>query len=267
MVAAPGVVNCRHHPAVGSRAKRTIDMKQVAYVWGLAGLLACLTAQAADADLEARLAKRLKTVLPDDKITSVRPGPVKGVFEVLLGATVLYMSEDGRYVFRGDIFDLDSKSNVTDARRQEARVAAFAAIDPATTIEFAPAKGKASKTLYVFTDIDCGYCRKFHKQMAQLNNAGIAVRYLAFPRTGLDSESAHKAETVWCSENRKEALTSAKSGKMPPAKQCNNPVAEQFHLGQSMGVHGTPAVFTEEGEELGGFIPAEDLIQMLSAGG
>ena len=242
-------------------------MKASAYWWGLAGLLACVMVQAADTELEGRLAKRLKTVLPDDKITSVRPGPVKGVVEVLLGATVLYMSEDGRYVFRGDIFDLDSKANITDARRQQARVAAFAAVDPATTIEFAPTKGKASKILYVFTDIDCGYCRKFHKQMAQLNNAGIAVRYLAFPRTGLDSESAHKAETVWCSENRQEALTAAKSGTMPPAKQCKNPVADQFHLGQSMGVHGTPAVFTEEGEELGGFIPADDLIQMLSAGG
>ena len=241
-------------------------MKASTYLWGLAGLLACIAAQAGDAELEARLAKRLKTVLPDDKITGVRPAPVKGVVEVLLGATVLYMSEDGRYVLRGDLFDLDSKSNLTDTRRQEARVAAFAAIDPATTIEFAPGKGKSRRMLYVFTDIDCGYCRKFHKQVLQLNNAGITVRYLAFPRTGLDSESAHKAETVWCSENRQEALTLAKSGTMPPARQCKNPVADQFHLGQSMGVHGTPAVFTEEGEELGGFIPAEDLIHMLTAG-
>ena len=115
-------------------------MKSWAYVFVMAGLVVSLATRAADAELEARLAKRLKSVLPDDKITSVRPGPVKGVVEVLLGATVLYMSEDGRYVFRGDVFDLDSKSNLTDARRQEARVAAFAAIDPATTIEFAPAK-------------------------------------------------------------------------------------------------------------------------------
>ena len=93
------------------------------------------------------------------------------------------------------------------------------------------------------------------------------MRYLAFPRTGLDAESAHKAEAVWCSENRQEALTSAKNGTVPPAKQCKTPVADQYHLGQSMGVRGTPAVFTEEGEELGGFIPAEDLIQMLHAGG
>ena len=242
-------------------------MKAMARILGLVWLVAGIGAQAADAELEARLAKRLKTVLPDDKITSVRPGPVKGVVEVLLGATVLYMSEDGRFVFRGDVFDLDSKANLTDARRQEARVAAFKAVDPATTIEFAPAKGTSGKLLYVFTDIDCGYCRKFHKQIAQLTNAGITVRYLAFPRTGLDSESFHKAETVWCSENRQEALTAAKAGTMPPARQCKSPVADQFHLGQSMGVRGTPALFTQDGEELGGYIPADELIQILSAGG
>ena len=242
-------------------------MKAGVYLWGVLAMAASALGHAADAALEARLAKRLKSVLPDDTITSVRPGPIQGVVEVLLGPTVLYMSEDGRYVLRGDIFDLDSKANLTDTRRQEARVAAFAAVDPATTIEFGPAQGKAKRTLYVFTDIDCGYCRKFHKQMAQLNNAGIAVRYLAFPRTGLASESAQKAETVWCSENPREAMTAAKGGSMPPARQCKNPVADQFHLGQSMGVRGTPAVFTDDGEELGGFIPADDLIQMLSVGG
>jgi thiol:disulfide interchange protein DsbC len=101
-----------------------------------------------------------------------------------------------------------------------------------------------------------------HQQVKQLTDAGIAVRYLAFPRTGLDSESYHKAVTVWCSADRKQALTDAKLGKELPRQECDNPVAAQYELGQAMGVHGTPAVYTEDGTEIGGYLPAADIIRM-----
>ena len=159
----------------------------------ITGLLLGSPATAADAALTQRLAAKLKGVVPDATITSVKPGPLPGTYEVLLGATVLYLSEDGRYVFRGDVFDLNTRLNLTDQRRIEARAAAFAALKPDATIEFAAPADKQLKTLYVFTDIDCGYCRKFHRQIAALNNAGISVRYLSFPRTGLDSPSYDKA--------------------------------------------------------------------------
>ncbi|MSQ66617.1 MAG: DsbC family protein [Gammaproteobacteria bacterium] len=227
-------------------------------------LLACLPVHATDdAALIQRLSAKLKGVVPDAGITSVKPGPLPGTYEVLLGATVLYLSEDGRYVFRGDIFDLNTRLNITDQRREEARAKAFARLQPSDIIEFSAPAGKQLKTLYVFTDIDCGYCRKFHSHIAALNNAGISVRYLSFPRTGLDSPSYDKAVAVWCAPNRQLALTDAKAGKVIASPKCANPVAADFNLGEAMGVHGTPALFSQEGEELGGYLPAAEIIQRL----
>lgn len=229
----------------------------------ITGLLLGSPATATDAALVQRLAAKLEGVVPDATITSVKPGPLPGTYEVLLGATVLYLSEDGRYVFRGDVFDLNTRLNLTDQRRIEARAAAFAALKPAATIEFAAPAAKQLKTLYVFTDIDCGYCRKFHGQIAALNNAGISVRYLSFPRTGLDSPSYDKAVAVWCAPNRQVALTDAKAGKVVTSPKCENRVAADFHLGESMDVRGTPTLFSADGEELGGYLPTAEVIKLL----
>lgn len=232
--------------------------------WVSFGLVcASLMAQADPA--EQQLRDRLKASMPDAKVTSVRPSPVSGLYEVMMGPTVLYMSADGRYAFRGDIFDLQGHANITSKRRTEARQAAFKVAEKGA-IEFAPADGKIAHTLYVFTDVDCGYCRKMHGEVGKLNAAGIDVKYFAFPRTGLNSDSFNKAVTVWCSDDKKQALTLAKQGQDLAAKTCPNPVASQYELGQSMGVHGTPAVFLEDGHELGGYVPAAELIKMFAGG-
>ena len=219
-------------------------------------------AEAVDPALKARLSKSLGKVLTDSEITSIKTSPVPGLYEVMLGATVLYMTGDGRYTVRGDIIDLQSRTNLTEDRRQEARIAGFAAQAP-RTIEFAPEAGNVKTTLYVFTDLDCGSCRKLHTEVPALNAAGIAVRYLAFPRSGLKSESYDKAVAVWCAKDPRAALTAAKQGQKPVKASCDNPVASQFDFGQAIGVQGTPAVFGENGEELGGYLPAPELIKML----
>ena len=231
-----------------------------------AALLLPLVCHADDA-LNAKLTARLRTVLPDAAITSVKPAPVPGLYEVMLGPTVLYMTPDARYVFKGDLIDLTDRLNITDARRTQARVAAFQALGPDSAIVFPATGGKARHAIYVYTDIDCGYCRKMHKEINKLNEAGITVNYLAFPRTGLDSESYDKAVAVWCAADRKSALTEAKAGKKIQSAKCDNPVAKHFHLGEAMGVHGTPSVFSESGNELGGYIPAQELINIVEQGG
>ncbi len=232
-------------------------MKRTWYLL-LAGLLATQFALAGD-ELERQLTQRLKKILPDSRVTAVRPSPIAGLYEVQLGPDVLYMSEDGRYVFRGDLYDLDSRRNLSREVRNQGRARVFAELGPDDYIEFAP-EGERKHTLYVFTDIDCGYCRRFHQQVPQLNRAGIAVRYLAYPRAGIGSESYRKFVSVWCSEDRKKALTLAKAGRTPPPRQCENPVKSDFELGRTMGLHGTPSLFLENGQELGGYIPARDLI-------
>ena len=229
----------------------------------VAGLVYGAGAWAADT-IEQVLGQKLKKLMPDAEISSVSPSPLAGVYEVLIGASLIYMSEDGRFVFRGDLIDIAERRNLSDETRAAARMQAFARIGPEEAIEFAPKSKKVAHTLYVYTDIDCGYCRKLHREVDQLNDAGIAVRYLAFPRSGLNSESSKKAAAVWCSDNQQQAMTAAKAGKEVTAKTCRNPVEAHFSLGRSMGVRGTPAVYTEQGESLGGYIPAPELIQMLS---
>lgn len=224
------------------------------------------TGVAADAELDARLASAIKKVLPDAAITNVSPGPLPGIYEVMLGPSLLYISEDGRYLMKGDVFDLESLENVTKGRRAQARITAFADIGVENMIEFAPENGKAIRTLYVYTDIDCAYCRKMHLEVGQLNDAGIAVRYLAYPRTGIGSESYDKAVSVWCAGNRQNALTESKSGKTIKPQTCENPVKDHYRMGEAMGLRGTPAVYLDDGESIGGYIPAQELIRMLTAG-
>lgn len=239
-------------------------MNPMRFLVGICLLNACFAA-GADDQLERRLSEKIKMVLPGAKVTSVKPGPIQGLYEVLIGPALLYITDDGRYVVRGDVFDLETKDNITNTRRSQARIAAFESLGVASMIEFGPADGKATRTIYVYTDIDCAYCRKMHQEINQLTGAGIAVRYLAFPRTGLNGDSYNKAVSVWCSANRQQALTDSKLGKTIETKTCENPVAVHYHMGEAMGVHGTPAVYAD-GQELGGYIPAAELIRMLATG-
>ena len=189
-----------------------------------------------------------------------------GIFEVMVGASLFYVDQSGAFALQGDLIDLDKRVNISDARRADARKNVFASLDRKDVIEFLPEGRDIRAKLYVYTDIDCGYCRKLHLEVPALNDAGIAVAYLAFPRSGPEGESFEKAAAVWCAKDRRQALTAAKAGKKVSSAKCENPVAAQFELGRSMGVGGTPAVYTESGAELGGYVPAKTLIKLVDDG-
>ena len=232
----------------------------------LMGLVALVTNTAQAEDVGERLAARMAKLFPKEKITDVSPAPIPGLYEVLVGASLFYVSADGRYVVHGDLIDLDAHVNVSDQRRAQARKQVFETMDTQGYIEFPSKTKETRKTLYVFTDIDCGYCRKMHAEVGRLNDASIAVRYLAFPRTGTKGPSFDKAVAVWCAPNRQEALTQSKLGVTVDSQKCDNPVAKEFELGNAMGVTGTPAVYTDEGKHIGGYVPAEELIEMVQNG-
>lgn len=230
-------------------------------------LLACLTAVAAAAADDAvvgSLQKSLQRVLPDAKVTEVAPSGLPGIYRVMLGAELIYMSEDGRYVMRGDLIDLDERKNLTEIHRSSARAAALRQIKNGSYIEFAP-DGPVRHVVWVFTDVDCGYCRKFHTEVPAINKAGIAVRYLAFPRGGIGSQDYRNAVGVWCAADRKQALTEAKLGRPVPEGSCDNPVKADYELGQSLGIQGTPTIYLESGREVGGYVPAATLVEMLGS--
>jgi thiol:disulfide interchange protein DsbC len=227
---------------------------------------ALLLPAAADADnaLVKRFNASLRGVAPDVEVTAVQPSPIPGFYEVALGAKVLYMTEDGRYLLNGDLMDLKEKRNLSEERRAETRIEVLTTSGVDRMIEFAPPNPR--HFLYVYTDIDCGYCRRFHQQVKQLNGAGIGVRYLAFPRAGIGSDSYRTAVSVWCAANPQQALTDAKAGRKIPSAQCENPVSDHFRLGEAMGVRGTPTIIMDDGSEVGGYRSAQELIRHFQEG-
>ena len=210
------------------------------------------------ADVRARVVSKLQGAKPED----VGPSPIPGLYEVTMGGLIAYVSSDGKYLVSGNVYDLDSQVNLTASRRNAARAKALAAAPEDQMIVFAPASPKMTVT--VFTDIDCGFCRRFHSQIAEFNKAGVRVRYMMYPSTGPDTESWSKAEQVWCAADRRDALTRAKRGEALKGKACGDAaITAQYELGSDLGVEGTPAVFTQNGDYIGGFLTAPELVQAI----
>lgn len=215
------------------------------------------------ADTEA-VKKVLAKLTPGSHVDYVGPSVVPGLFEALVGTQVLYVSKDARFVVNGDIIDIAKRQNVTEAKRTGARAKLIGAVDESTMVVFTPTK-PVKHTITVFTDIDCGYCRKMHKEMADYLDRGIRVRYLAFPRSGPNTESYYKWVSVWCSGERRKALTDAKNGIDAPRKECTNPVDAHMKLADDFGVSGTPTIVLDNGEVLPGYVPAAKLLPMLES--
>ena len=221
------------------------------------------TAMAEESPEIQQVRAAVNKLIPNGKADNIEPSPVEGVYEVLVGTQLYYVSKDGKYLFNGKLYDLDKREDLTSPKTQKVKLDAINAIGEENMIIFAPEDYQ--HTITVFTDIDCGYCRKLHSEIDDYNKQGIRVRYLSFPRAGVGSPSYKKAVSVWCSDNRQEAMTQAKAGKDIAQKECANPVKEEMELGQAVGVNGTPALFLEDGEMLPGYVPAARLSALLKA--
>ena len=225
------------------------------------GLLASFSVFANES-LEKELSAGLARLIPDVKVDSIRKAPINGLYEVVIGPDVIYMTDDASYVFKGEILDINARRNLTEDVRSSARVKLIKGIDKNEYIEFAAEN--MQDAIYVFTDVDCGYCRKLHQDVPELNARGVNVRYLAFPRAGAESSTGQEMSHVWCAKNRQAAMTAAKNRKSVEARSCNDPIAKQYELGQQLGVRGTPAIFLQNGKMLPGYMPPNELIKRLA---
>ena len=217
-----------------------------------------------DAELEAVRAKvsgMFDMIDPGDIVVS----PVDGWYTVQKGSIVAYVSGDGRYLLQGDLIDLDRGVNLTELSRNDARRVLVASLTDADTILFAPAEVKHSVT--VFTDIDCTYCRKLHNEIDRYMEQGIAVRYVLYPRNGRRARAWATSENVWCSNDRNNALTAAKADREFQTSSCDaSMVTRHYELGQQVGLTGTPAIVTEDGTLIAGYMPADALSARLEQG-
>lgn len=214
---------------------------------------------------EARVREALRQLGPQIKVESIGPAPIAGFREVIATGQVVYVSDDGKYLFQGGLLDIDKRKDMSEAAMAKLRADILKTLPVEDRIVFAPA-GKPKHTVVVLTDIECGYCQKFHNDIAEYTKRGIEVEYLAFPRAGLASADYRSMVSVWCAPDRRKALTDAKNGRAVPARTCGRtPVDMQYRAGQRMGLSGTPMILNTNGELMGGYLPPDALLERLEA--
>ena len=214
---------------------------------------------------EARVREALRRLEPNIQVESIKPSPIPGFREVIATGQVVYVSDDGKYLFQGGLLDIDKRKDLSEAAMDRLRVDILKTLPVEDRIVFAPA-GKPKHTVVVLTDIECGYCQKFHSSIAEYTKRGIEVEYLAFPRGGLASADYRSMVSVWCAPDRQKALTDAKNGRAVTSRTCGRtPVDMQYRAGQRMGLTGTPMILNSNGEVLGGYLTPDALLQRLEA--
>jgi thiol:disulfide interchange protein DsbC len=227
----------------------------------ISGLLLVAPVAALAKDDYSAVEDRIQAIAPDAKSIAISETPIEGILMVQVGGDIVYMTADGDYMIQGRVVNMDTREDLTESAKSEVRRELLAGVDTTKQITFSPED--PDYDLMVFTDIDCGYCRKLHAQVEQYNENGIAIHYMAFPRAGIGSRSYEKFVAVWCADDQLEAMTKAKLGGEPDLDQCDNPIAEQYQLGMALGVTGTPALMTADGTLIPGYVPPEQLRERL----
>ncbi len=236
-----------------------------------AGALLSMSSSVADggkasADTKAVILKKLRAARPDLNFTKVSASEMPGIYEVEFnGGGVVYSTSTADHFVVGEVYAVKPTGivNLTERRKNGERAKSIAALKSSELIVYPP-KGEVKASMYVFTDVDCGYCRLIHKEVPSLNEMGVSVKYLAFPRAGMGSMSYKKIASAWCADDKLAALDDLKAGKQIDIKVCDdNPVAKQYALGQKLGVTGTPAIVLESGELIPGYLKADELARRL----
>ena len=225
----------------------------------LSGITAAQDQQSAEDQLRAALAE----MAPDLPITSIAESVLPGVYEVVSNAQVYYLSPNGRYLVEGSIVDLQNQVNVSEQRRGGLQLSLISEMPEEQMVVFNNKDEDAERWITVFTDTDCGFCQKLHREIDTITDADIKVRYLMFPRAGIDSGSSRELQSVWCADDQQEAMTIAKSGGMVEPATCENPIQSHMDLARQVELRGTPLIYLDNGTKIPGYRPANELIQMI----
>lgn len=212
----------------------------------------------------AAIQERVKSINATAEVVSIKPTPVEGLNEVMAGGQVLYLSDDARYLFHGNLLDMEHRVNMTDIAQSSERAKILNEVPDSEKIIFRP-PGEVKHVVRVFTDISCGYCTKLHEGIKGYLDAGIQVEYLAFPRGGEQSPAFAQMQSIWCSAKPTVAYEAAMMGDVPSGVPCDDPVGKHYALGDRIGVKGTPAIYTVDGVQVGGYLPAPEMLRQLEA--
>lgn len=213
------------------------------------------------ADSIGKVRAELIKLIPPATDADITATDAKNVFRIALQGSFVYAYVDGDLVLIGDLLNTATKENLGDIAKAEVTAEKIANVPVEKMIVYGPKDAKRHIT--VFTDIDCGYCRKLHREVPELNAAGVQVRYLAFPRSGIGQDSYKKYVSVWCNADQQEALTMAKAGESVPSATCDNPITESYNLGRAVGVSGTPTIIMDDGTLTPGYVPFAQLLERM----
>jgi thiol:disulfide interchange protein DsbC len=218
--------------------------------------------------------KALQKHFPDIQVDHLDPAPIEGFYQLTLGSDLAYLSTDLRYLMVGDLIDLkDKQKNLTEQARRVGRLKLLGRIQEKDFIIYKPQKTDYKIT--VFTDIDCGYCRKMHQMKEQYFGMGIEIQYLPFPRSGKNTPSYAKAVSAWCALDQPQALEQAfhaaeskqgESKKFTARAGCNGAVVDRaLALARRFGITGTPTLILPNGALVPGYILPDELLALLKA--
>ncbi|MCK5394696.1 MAG: DsbC family protein [Gammaproteobacteria bacterium] len=213
----------------------------------------------AEADPVETLRQALAKSMPNVKPTKISKSPVGGLYEVIVGSQVVYMSVDARYMIDGDLIDIKTKKNISEDAKSEIRLATINKLDTDQMLVYKPKNVK--NIITVVTDIDCPYCRRLHSEIPDYLKKDVEVRYIFMPLKG--ASDMRKTISVWCSDDQQLALDIAKAGGEVDEKTCDNPIKEHLKIARELGVRGTPAILLENGQLLPGYVPVEKLVAEL----
>lgn len=215
-------------------------------------------------EIKENITKNFTKSLPSLKVDTLEATSIANLYQVTAGPVVMYVTSDGRYAFSGDVLDLqDGKTNITELARRKALMQALEKFGESNMIIYAPALSiKPHYSVTVFTDIECSYCQKFHAHIDKINQLGITVRYMAFPKTGQNTSAYNALVSTWCAKDRKAAFNQAMLGKVPPLQCYSHNVDKQFNLGALAGVGGTPTLVID-GQLVAGYFDPEELLALI----
>lgn len=190
----------------------------------------------------------------------IQPSPLPGTKTVLSESGVLYVTDDGKQFIQGPLYDVSGSQpvNVTNKLLQKK----VDALSSEMIVYKAP---KEQHVITVFTDITCGYCRKLHSEMADYNALGITVRYLAFPREGMNGQVAKEMKSIWCAADRRKAFDAAEKGEAVSPIDCKIDLSQHYNLGILYGIQGTPAILLENGMMVPGYQGPQDMKKLLDS--
>jgi len=245
--------------------KFAFDYARYTVWWLFLLLLAPLPGHAneTEAQLDA-LRNNIKANLSGIPVDHLSATPVPGIYEIISEGQVYYVDSTASFLFDGSLVDLKNRNNLTEQSMLAQNLRYIDAIGEDNMLIYKNAETAPKRSMSVFTDLGCPFCQRLHSELDILLDAGVSIRYLLYPRDGLNTQAHKNLENVWCANDPHAALTAAKSGQLAPVESCDNPIEQHVALARQLGITATPMIYLDDGQRINGYLDAQTLLEVFN---